>query len=144
MIDNPLPNQIMQEKQRDFENELFKEYSDKEAEELCSDHCVWDEFRSSFKEWYHDYLSDPEKQDPNDMIDKKSLIDDWWEEHGDDLIEDKWGESGNPGPYEIDPTPQYLYDDSGGEPPVSAEEYARNSLDSKRESHGHRYYSSNW
>ena len=136
MIDNPLPDQVMQKKQRDFENELFKEYSDKEAEELCSDHCVWDEFRSSFKEWYHDYLSDPKNQDPNDMIDKKSLIDDWWEEQGDDLIEDKWGESGNPGPYEIDPTPQYLYDDSGGEPPISAEERSRMALESKRESHG--------
>ena len=139
MIDNPLPNQIMQEKQRDFENELFKEYSDKEAEELCSDHCVWDEFRSSFKEWYHDYLSDPEKQDPNDMIDKKSLIDDWWEEQGDELIEDKWGDSGNPGPYEVDPA-----DYEGGEPPISAEEYNRMAFESKRESHGHRYYSSNW
>jgi len=139
MIDNPEPDQVMQEKQRDFEDELFKEYSDKEAEELCSDHCVWDEFRSSFKEWYHDYLSDPKKQDPNDMIDKKSLIDDWWEEHGDDLIEDKWGESGNPGPYVIDPTPQYLYDDSGGEPPVSADERSRMAFEAKQESHPHRF-----
>ena len=34
MIDNPLPDQVMQEKQRDSENELFKEYAYKEAEEL--------------------------------------------------------------------------------------------------------------
>ena len=80
------------------------------------------EFRSSFQEWYHDYLSDPKNQDPNDMVDKKHLIDDWWEEHGENLIEDKWGELGNSGPYEIDPTPQHLYDDTGGEPPISAEE----------------------
>ena len=30
------------------------------------------------------------------------------------------------------------------EPPISAEERDRNSLNSKRESHGHRYYSHNW
>ena len=79
MIDNPLPDQVMQEKQRDFENELFKEYSDKEAEELCQEHSVVPEYISSFKEWYHDYLSDPKKQDPNDMIDKRHLIDEWWD-----------------------------------------------------------------
>ena len=33
---------------------------------------------------------------------------------------------------------------SGGEPPISVEERNRNSLDSKRESHSHRYYSNNW
>ena len=38
MIDNPLPDQVMEEKQGDSENELFKEYAYKEAEELCSDH----------------------------------------------------------------------------------------------------------
>ena len=34
------------------------------------------------------------------------------------------------------PTPQYLYDDTGGEPPISAEERNRKALESKRESHG--------
>ena len=135
MIDNPLPDQVMQEKQRDFENELFKEYSDKEAEELCSDHGVWDQFRESFKEWYHDYLSDPKKQDPNDMIDKKNLIEEWWEEHGDDLVEAEWGGwSANPGPYEVDPA-----DYEGGEPPLSAEERSRMAFEAKQESHPHRF-----
>ena len=140
MIDNPLPDQVMQEKQRDSENELFKEYAYNEAKELCQEHSVVPEYISSFQEWYHDYLSDPKNQDPNDMIDKKHLIDDWWDEQGEDIINNKCGGwAYNPTPYEIDPTPQYLYDDSGGEPPISAEERNRNSLDSKRESHGHRY-----
>ena len=30
------------------------------------------------------------------------------------------------------------------EPPISPQERDHNSLDSKRESHGHRYYSTNW
>ena len=137
MIDNPLPDQVMREMDTDFENRQFEEYAHKEAEELCSEHGVWDQFRESFKKWYHDYLSDPKNQDPNDMIDKKNLIEDWWEQLGDDLTEAEWGGwSANPGPYEIDPTPQYLYDDTGGEPPISAEERNRMALESKRESHG--------
>jgi hypothetical protein len=104
MIDNPEPNQVMQEKQRDFEDQLFKEYSDKEAEELCQEHSVVPEYISSFQEWYHDYLSDPKNQDPNDMIDKRHLIDDWWDEQGKYIINDKCGGwAYNPTPYQIDP-----------------------------------------
>ena len=36
MIDNPLPNQIMQEKQRDFENELLREQSVEWKELTCA------------------------------------------------------------------------------------------------------------
>ena len=32
---------------------------------------------------------------------------------------------------EFDPTPQYLYDDTGGEPPISAEERSRESFEQK-------------
>ena len=104
MIDNPLPDQVMQEKQRDFENELFKEYSDKEAKELCQEHSVVPEYISSFQEWYHDYLSDPQKEDPNDMIDKRHLIDDWWKEQSKHIINDFCGGwAYNPTPYQIDP-----------------------------------------
>ena len=36
MIDNPLPNQIMEQKQRDFEDEQFKDHMlTKKLEELC-------------------------------------------------------------------------------------------------------------
>ena len=104
MIDNPLPDQVMQEKQRDFENELFKEYSDKEAKELCQEHSVVPEYIASFQEWYHDYLSDPKSQDPNDMIDKRHLIDDWWKEQSKHIINDfRGGWAYNPTPYQIDP-----------------------------------------
>ena len=119
MIDNPLPNQIMQQK---------------EAEELCSDHGVWDQFRNSFKEWYHSFYSDKPEEMPN-VIDAQDvdLINTWWDEEA-DLYDDY------DIPFDVDPTPQYLYDDTGGEPPISAQERAWNSFDSKRESHGHRYH----
>ena len=136
MIDNPLPDQVMEQKQRDFEDEQFKEYAYNEAKELCEEHSVWNEFRSSFQKWYHDYLSDPKNQDPNDMVDKKHLIDDWWEEHGDELIEDKWGELGNSGPYEIDPTPDGDSPYSDAEYIITPEERNRMAFESKRESHG--------
>ena len=32
---------------------------------------------------------------------------------------------------EFDPTPQYLYDDTGGEPPISAEERIREAFEQK-------------
>ena len=32
---------------------------------------------------------------------------------------------------EFDPTPQYLYDDTGGEPPISAEERSREAFEQK-------------
>ena len=32
---------------------------------------------------------------------------------------------------EFDPTPQYLYDDTGGEPPISAEERHRKAFEQK-------------
>ena len=43
MIDNPLPNQIMQQKQRDFEDESIQRIiAYKEARRnLCSDHDVF-------------------------------------------------------------------------------------------------------
>ena len=104
MIDNPLPDQVMQEKQRDSENQLFEEYAYNEAKELCQEHSVVPEYISSFQEWYHDYLSDPQKEDPNDMIDKRHLIDDWWKEQSKHIINDFCGGwAANPTPYQIDP-----------------------------------------
>lgn len=35
--------------------------------------------------------------------------------------------------FDIDPTPQYLYDNTGGEPAVSADERWQNAFDQKRE-----------
>ena len=103
-IDNPLPDQVMREMDTDFENRQFEEYAHKEAKELCQEHSVVPEYVSSFQEWYHDYLSDPQKEDPNDMIDKRPLIDDWWKEQSKDIIDDKCGGwAYNPTPYQIDP-----------------------------------------
>lgn len=130
----------MRQMDEDAQAEKFKEHCYTLAKTICKEHSVYEELIESFQEWVHNYcIDDSDFVREISSNNNKDLIDDWWEEKGEDLVDADWTT-----PYDIDPTPQYLYDDSGGEPPVSAEEYARNSLDSKRESHGHRYYSSNW
>ena len=140
MIDNPLPDQVMAEKDQIHLDRNFENLCKTHGLEIAKHYNVHSEFQEYFAEWYQDYMTqNPHLFDPNCIHLDSDYIDDWWEEHGENLIEDKWGELGNSGPYEIDPTPQHLYDDTGGEPPISAEERIYNSLDSKKESHGHRY-----
>ncbi len=134
MIDNPLPDQVMQEKQRDFENELFKDHCYKQAKEICEQNEVFTDLIEHFQEWYHKHYSDKPQDMPNVIsAEDVDLINTWWDKEA-DLYDDY------DIPFDVDPTPQYLYDDTGGEPPISAQERAWNSLDSKRESHGHRYH----
>jgi len=141
-IDNPLPDQVMRQMDVDFENQLFKDHCYEQAKELCEEYYVHTDLIEDFQEWYHNFYSDKPEEMPN-VIDAQDvdLIHTWWEECCDDYdgYSNDWQS-----PFNIDPTPQHLYDNTGGEPPISAEERNRNSLDSKRESHGHRYYSNSW
>ena len=95
MIDNPLPDQVMQEKQRDFENGLFKDHCYKLAQEICEEHSVFKELIESFQEWYHTYCSvilcftDPFDLD---VSDKQNLLNDWWQQQGEHLARDHWRE----------------------------------------------------
>ena len=140
MLDNPLPDQVMAEKDQIALQRNFEDLCKTHAIEIAKHYKVLPGLHDDFAEWYHDYMSQNTHLFEHNCVHlDDDYIKDWWEEHGENLIEDKWGELGNSGPYEIDPTPQYLYDDTGGEPPISAEERNRNSLDSKKESHGHRY-----
>ena len=140
MIDNPLPDQVMAEKDQIHLDRNFEDLCKIHGLEIAKHYNVHSEFQEYFAEWYQDYMTqNPHLFDPTCIHLDSDYIDDWWEECGENLIEDKWGELGNSGPYDIDPTPQHLYDDTGGEPPISAEERNRNSLDSKKESHEPRY-----
>ena len=134
MIDNPLPDQVMAEKDQMHLQRNFEEYCKDHAIEIAKHYNVYPELHDDFAEYYHDCMSqNPHLFDHTCVHLDDSYIDDWWDEVG-DFYDDITG-----GPYDIDPTPQHLYDDTGGEPPISAEERNRNSLDSKKESHGHRY-----
>ena len=126
MIDNPLPDQVMEEMDQVYLSRNFEEKCREDAKELCEDNYVFDSLIEHFQDWYFLYRTDHLE----DQLDgDKDLIDSWWDEEG-DLYDDY------DSPYNIDPTPQYLYDYTGGEPPISAEERNRMALESKRESHG--------
>ena len=137
-IDNPLPDQVMRQMDVAFENQLFKDHCYEQAKELCEQNNVHKDLIDEFQEWYHNYFADKPEEMPNAInAEDVDLINTWWDDDGDDYND-------YISPYEdFDPTPEYLYGNSG-EPPISAEERDRNSLDSKRESHGHRYYSNSW
>ena len=138
MIDNPLPDQVMAEMDKVAQARNFEEKCRQDAKELCEQNDVFSDLIEYFQDWYFLYRVDhPEEISNVISAEDVDLINTWWDEEAnlyDDYIS----------PYDIDPTPQYLYDDTGGEPPISPQERDHNSLDSKRESHGHRYYSTNW
>ena len=133
MIDNPLPDQVMAEMDKVAHARNFEEKCRQDAKELCEQNDVFSDLIEYFQDWYFLYRVDhPEEISNVISAEDVDLINTWWDEE-DNLYDDYIS------PYDIDPTPQYLYDDTGGEPPISAKERNRNSLDSKRESHGRRF-----
>ena len=116
MIDNPLPDQVMQEMDAIQKASDFEDYCKSHAIEIAKHYNVYPELHDDFAEYYHDYMCQNHDQFDHTCVHlDNSYIDDWWDECG-DLYDDYNS------PYDIDPTPQYLYDDTGGEPPISAEE----------------------
>ena len=138
-IDNPLPDQVMQEMDAIQKASDFEDYCKSHAIEIAKHYKVLPDLHDDFAEWYHDYMCQNHDQFDHTCVHlDDSYITDWWESEG-EYFDDY------DSPYSMaDPTPQHLYDNTGGEPPISAKERDRNSLDSKRESHGHRYYSNTW
>ena len=129
MIDNPLPNQIMQQKDAEARSHIDQEHCYIKAKEICEEHEVHKDLIHIFQLYYHDCCLDPQKENPEEVLNTKDIIDEWWDENGDDYDD-------YISPYDdFDPTPEYLYGNSG-EPPLSAEERNRMAFESKRESHG--------
>ena len=127
MIDNPLPDQVMQEKDNECLSEQFHEHCKDKAIEIAKEFNLLPAFIEPFTEYFIDLSLDSDEG--YSLINDKSLIDEWWDEYGDDY--DDYSS-----PYDIDPTPQYLYDDTGGEPPVSAEERTRKAFEQKLKDKG--------
>jgi len=129
MIDNPLPNQIMQQKDEEARSAIDQEHCYIKAKEICEEHSVHKDLIHIFQLYYHDCCLDPQKENPAEVLNTRDIIDEWWDENGDDYDD-------YISPYDdFDPTPEYLYGNSG-EPPISAEERNRMAFESKRESHG--------
>ena len=117
MIDNPLPDQVMRQMDADAEEQACKKECFERAKEICEEHSVFPELIEDFQEWAWSICLDADSCLPSAGIidDGKDDIDAWWEAEGEDFDD-------YISPYDIDPTPQHLYDDTGGEPPISAEE----------------------
>ena len=90
MIDNPLPDQVMQEKENYYLSEQFYEHCEDKAKEIAQEFNLKSELIDDFTEYYLDQCL--ESDEGYSLINDKSLIDDWWEENS-DMYED-------PSPYE--------------------------------------------
>ena len=122
MIDNPLPDQVMDQMDQQYMAEQFDEHCRDRANEIALQFNLLPIFYDDFAKYYSDLCR--ESDEGYSIIVTKDYIDDWWDEYGDDY--DDYSSR-----YEIDPTPQYLYDDTGGEPPISAEERSKKAFEQK-------------
>ena len=99
MIDNPLPDQVMEE--------IDKLHLASEFEDLCKDHAlklaqdnfVFEELIEDFQDWFYMYCIDhPEDRYASSLPDDSTLIDDWW-----DWVQDFYKDQYN-SPYDIEPS----------------------------------------
>ena len=100
MINNPLPEQTMEQKNKEFEDELFKNHCYEQAKEICEQNNVFSELIEHFQQWYHDYYYNKPEEMPNVVsAEDVDLINTWWD-MGDDAFDNYVS------PYEdFDPTP---------------------------------------
>ena len=131
MIDNPLPDQIMQEMDRVHAAWEFEELCKDHAFKLAEDNFVYEELIGDFQEWFFLYCTNhSEDEYARSLPDDKDLIDEWWSDEG-DLYDDYIS------PYEdYDPTPDGDSPYSDAEYIITPEERDRRAFESKRESHG--------
>ena len=131
MIDNPLPDQVMQEMDAIQKASDFEDYCKSHAIEIAKHYDVYPELHDDFAEYYHDYMSqNPHLFDHTCVHLDSDYIDDWWDEQG-DIYDDYIS------PYKnFDPTPDGDSPYSDAEYIITPEERNRMAFESKRESHG--------
>ena len=131
MIDNPLPDQVMAEKDQIALQRNFEEYCKEHAIEIAKHYDVYPELHDDFAEYYHDCMSqNPHLFDHTCVHLDSDYIDDWWDEQG-DIYDDYIS------PYKnFDPTPDGDSPYSDAEYIITPEERNRMAFESKRESHG--------
>ena len=86
MIDNPLPDQIMEEKDALYVNEKYEEHCTETAIELAKDNNLHPDYYESFIEFYIEECRDSDRG--YFFSDDKYIIDCWWG-HNKDLYETK-------------------------------------------------------
>ena len=132
MIDNPLPDQVMAEKDADDLSQKLEAECKEHAKKVCEEHSVYPELIKHFQEWAWCICLDADSCLPSGGIldDGKEDINAWWDEEG-DLYDDYIS------PYkDFDPTPNGDSPYSDAEYIITPEERNRMAFESKRESHG--------
>jgi len=126
MIDNPLPEQTMEQKNKEFEDELFKNHCYEQAKEICEQNNVFSELIEHFQQWYHDYYYNKPEEMPNVVsAEDVDLINTWWD-MGDDAFDNYVS------PYEdFDPTPDADCPYSDAEYIVTAKERSQIAFEQK-------------
>ena len=80
MIDNPLPDQVMQEMDTIQKAADFEDYCKNHAIEIAKHYKVHDDLHEDFAEWYHNYMEqNSDLFDPCFIILDSDYIVDWWE-----------------------------------------------------------------
>jgi len=86
MIDNPLPDQIMQEKETLYVNEKYEEHCADSARNLAQEHNLHPDYYEPFIEFYIEECRESDRG--YFFSDDKYIIDTWWD-HNKDLYETK-------------------------------------------------------
>ena len=79
MIDNPTPQQRMEEMDQQYMAEQFHEHCTDRANEIARDYNLLPEFYEDFAEYFADVCR--ESDDGYSLTYSKDLIDDWWEKN---------------------------------------------------------------
>lgn len=82
MIDNPLPDQVMEELDLISKNVYFEDSCKTYAKEIAEHFKVHEDLHEDFAEWYHNYMEqNPDLFDPCFFILDSDYIVDWWEDN---------------------------------------------------------------
>ena len=76
MIDNPTPQQRMEEMDQQYMAEQFHEHCTDRANEIAKEFDLLPEFYEDFAEYYADLCR--ESDDGYSIVNSKDLIDEWW------------------------------------------------------------------
>ena len=86
MIDNPLSDQVMQEKEALYVNEQFEEHCADSARNLAQEHNLHPDYYEPFIEFYIEECRESDRG--YFFSDDKYIIDTWWD-HNKDLYDTK-------------------------------------------------------
>ena len=104
IIDNPLENEVMEEKDNEYLSEQFYEHCEDKAKEIAEEFNLLPEFLDDFIEYYADICLDSD--DGYSLVNDKSLIDEWWIENEDNY--DNYSS-----PYEVEPSDEDMMSSFG-------------------------------